>query len=287
MRYAMNGRETQIYLNNKDLLKEIHLSKTSYCEFTDKKYADYDIIVTEFEQINSEETIEAGKIARAERLTQVKIDEYVRANPSVTAKKAKNFVEPVDPNTIQKEDIVVRYMTFEHIPLDNTRKKKPRYISEYHKKVNFPPFKHYTINTDNTINLVGQSHYKNGEFNPSAGKITNKLALMFMLLVDRYSQRSNWRGYTYLDEMKGQALIQLSGMALQFNEHRSNNPFSYYTSFVSNSFTRVLNTEKKHQEIRDDLLQQNGHNPSFTRQLAHEEEIRRMRESSNLDNGFE
>lgn len=283
----MNGRETQIYLNNKDLLKEIHLSKTSYCEFTDKKYADYDIIVTEFEQINSEGTIEAGKIARAERLTQVKIDEYVRANPSVTAKKAKNFVEPVDPTTIQKEDIVVRYMTFEHIPLDNTRKKKPRYISEYHKKVNFPPFKHYTINTDNTINLVGQSHYKNGEFNPSAGKITNKLALMFMLLVDRYSQRSNWRGYTYLDEMKGQALIQLSGMALQFNEHRSNNPFSYYTSFVSNSFTRVLNTEKKHQEIRDDLLQQNGHNPSFTRQLAHEEEIRRMRESSNLDNGFE
>ena len=99
------------------------------------------------------------------------------------------------------------------------------------------------------------------------------------LMVNRYSQRANWRGYTYLDEMKGQALLQLSHMGLQFNEAKSDNPFSYYTASVSNSFTRVLNTEKENQDLRDDLLVQAGQSPSFTRQLKIEDEIRKMRES--------
>ena len=42
----------------------------------------------------------------------------------------------------------------------------------------------------------------------------------------------------------------------------------YYTAAVTNSFTRVLNIEKKNQNIRDDILQDNGLNPSFTRQTS-------------------
>ena len=33
------------YLNNKDMLKEIHRSKNTFCEYTDQKYSDYDVIV--------------------------------------------------------------------------------------------------------------------------------------------------------------------------------------------------------------------------------------------------
>ena len=29
------------YLNNKDMLKEIHKSKNTFCEYTDPKYGDY------------------------------------------------------------------------------------------------------------------------------------------------------------------------------------------------------------------------------------------------------
>jgi hypothetical protein len=83
--------------------------------------------------------------------------------------------------------------------------------------------------------------------------------------------------------MKGQALLQLSQMGLQFNEAKSDNPFSYYTASVSNSFTRVLNIEKKNQNLRDDLLVQAGQSPSYTRQLAIEEEIRKLREDAILD----
>jgi hypothetical protein len=73
-------------------------------------------------------------------------------------------------------------------------------------------------------------------------------------------------GNTYIDEMKGQAILQLSQVGLQFDESKSENPFAYFTSVVNNSFTRILNLEKKNQNIRDDLLEDSGYTPSSTRQ---------------------
>ena len=48
------------------------------------------------------------------------------------------------------------------------------------------------------------------------------------------------------------------------------NPFAYYTAAITNSFTRVLNLEKKNQIIRDDILEAAGLMPSFTRQTENE-----------------
>jgi len=70
--------------------------------------------------------------------------------------------------------------------------------------------------------------------------------------------------------MRGQALLQLSQIGLQFDESKSDNPFAYYTAVLTNSFTRIVNIEKKNQLIRDDLLMESGQMPSFTRQLEHE-----------------
>ena len=41
---------------------------------------------------------------------------------------------------------------------------------------------------------------------------------------------------------------------------------SYYTAAVTNSFVRIINIEKRNQNIRDDILEMNHMNPSFTRQ---------------------
>ena len=106
----------------------------------------------------------------------------------------------------------------------------------------------------------------NGYFSVDHGKMTNQLAMMYMKLCDRYGTRANWRGYTYNDEMQSQALMQLSQIGLQFDESKSDNPFAYYTAAITNSFTRILNIEKKNQSIRDDLLELNNMMPSFTRQ---------------------
>ena len=42
------------YLNNKDMLAEIHKSKTSFCYYTNKNYTDFDVIVHDITEINNE-----------------------------------------------------------------------------------------------------------------------------------------------------------------------------------------------------------------------------------------
>jgi hypothetical protein len=40
------------YLNNKDILKEIHKSKSTYCSFIRPEYSDYDMILDSVKKIN-------------------------------------------------------------------------------------------------------------------------------------------------------------------------------------------------------------------------------------------
>ena len=58
------------YLNNKDILKEIHKSKLTYCTFTDSSVTSYDIIVSGINGINKKSIIEARQL-RAERLAKL------------------------------------------------------------------------------------------------------------------------------------------------------------------------------------------------------------------------
>jgi hypothetical protein len=266
----------QNYLNNKDMLKEIHKSKLSYCYLLDPEHGRFDIIVENYEDILKPEIIQQ---ARENRAYQLSAENYERAYNEwyETSKKAKDKPKQADcrvePEDIDPNSVIFRVMTFEHVPTEPGRKSKPKTEADLHAKCNFPPFKHYT-KIDGEIREVVRSHWEggldNGKFSTEHGTISNNLAKMFIKLCERYSMRSNWRGYTYVDEMRSHALLQLSQIGLQFNEAKSQNPFAYYTAAVTNSFTRVLNLEKRNQNIRDDLLQESGQMPSFSRQLDHE-----------------
>ena len=161
-------------------------------------------------------------------------------------------------------------MTYDHIPEEKGRKKNPKTVADTKVKLNFPPFVHYKFNDKDELELVGKSHWEggmeNGHFSLSGGQATRKLAMMWMKLCERYATRGNVRGYTYNDEMRGQAILQLTQIGLQFDESKSNNPFAYYTAAVTNSFVRIINIEKRNQNIRDDILEMNDMTPSFTRQ---------------------
>jgi hypothetical protein len=267
------------YLNNRDILKEIHLSKKNYCAFKDPDLDhQYDIILPSVSKINQKSTAEARR-NRADRIK-------------------RETGEIIDPKKIPNTDIVFRIMTWEHIPMAPkkitkaaAKKQKLEELLELdepveddplaglidepvldpiHMRVNFPPFFHYRVDENKVPFLVGKSHWRGdletGEFSKDHGEMTRTLAKMFMKLCERYATRSNWRGYTYNEEMRGQALLQLSQIGLQFDESKSQNPFAYYTAAITNSFTRILNIEKKNQNIRDDILEMNGLNPSWTRQ---------------------
>ncbi len=259
----------QHYLTNKDLLREIHNSKMTYCWTRDDDYKHYDLIINNFDEIN-EDSIFTAKQNRAKRLQKIAHEAEVRRwEQGLTGKKTKprgaDFAVNLDD--IADEDLVFRVMTFEHIP-EEQRKNKPKTVADYHSKCNFPPFKHYA-KLNGAWEEVARSHWTggkdNGYFSVDHGTTTPALARAYIKLCERYSMRANWRGYTYVDEMRGQALLQLSQIGLQFNEAKSENPFAYYTAAINNSFTRVLNLEKRSQNIRDDLLEEGGLNPSSTR----------------------
>jgi hypothetical protein len=263
-----SGRK-QKYLNNKDLLAEIHKSKASFSSYTSKDYIQHDIILPSLDKINIR-TLADAKRMRAKRMGLIAFAEARLAGD----KKVKLAEVTPDYKTIKKTDLVIRIMTFEHIPLAPGRKKTTKTTADAHEKVNFPPYQHWKFDENDNLECVGKSHWKGGiktgKFSKDHGRITENLGKMYIKLSERYAQRSNWRGYTYIEEMKGQAILQLSQIGLQFDESKSENPFAYYTAAVTNSFTRILNLEKKMQNIRDDLLEENGLTPSLTRQSSAE-----------------
>jgi len=230
------------------------------------------------------------KAARENKAAKIQYDGYQAAmalhDPKDYKNKPKQKQFAVDPKSIDKEDLVFRVMTMEHIPDAPGRKKNPKNEAETKERVNFPAFKHYAYQGDEIVE-VARSHWQgslsNGEFSVVHGTLTNKLGIMFLKLVERYSHRANWRGYTYVDEMRGQAILQLAQIGLQFNEAKSDNPFAYYTATVNNSFTRVLNLEKRNQSIRDDILIESGHLPSYGRQIQYENEMRELREAAETE----
>ena len=264
------------YLNNKDILAEIAKSKNTFCSYTDKEYAQYDIILTSLDKVNIR-TIAEAKRNKAKRLT---LQAFEKAKSE--GKKVKQAEFEVDYKKIDKYDLVFRIMTFDHIPEEPGRKKNPKTVADTRVKLNFPPFQHYKFNENDELVCIGKSHWEggmeNGYFNMVHGKATDKLAMMWIKLCERYATRGNVRGYTYNDEMKGQAILQLAQIGLQFDESKSQNPFAYYTAAVTNSFVRVINLEKRNQNIRDDILEMNHMNPSYTRQAQGEWENQQKRE---------
>jgi len=270
------------YLNNKDILAEIHKSKSSFCSFVDPEYHQFDIILPSIDKINIR-TIAEAKRNKAKRLTVAEFDRRKQAGEKVKQSECEH-----DYKKITKEELIFRIMSFDHIPDEPGRKKNPKTVADTKVKLNFPPFQHYKFNDEGELVCVGKSHWvggmENGNFDLRSGKATEKLARMWMKLCDRYATRGNVRGYTYNDEMRGQAILQLAQIGLQFDESKSNNPFAYYTAAVTNSFVRVINIEKRNQNIRDDTLEMNDLNPSYTRQHAGEWEAAVAREKAKSTN---
>lgn len=181
------------YLNNRDLLEEIHLSKNTYCSFEKPEYHRYDIIVPDLEKINIR-TIADAKRNKAKRLST---QDYERRRAH--GEKIKQADCEIDYRKIPKEELIFRVMTFDHIPLNATRKKNPKTVADGRDKVNFPPFQHWKFDENDQLVCVGKSHWKGdlktGEFCKDHGQLTNNLARMYIMLCERYATRGNVRNY--------------------------------------------------------------------------------------------
>jgi len=230
------------YLNNKDILKEIHASKNTYCTYLDKNSDHrYDFIV-DMPHASIEESL---KYASKPKIIK-------EAKETRAARLSIETGETVNPKKVPTSDLVFRVMTWDHIPVAPKqprkveKKKSAKDIFEFedttedvfvdlddpttkdevddmvHVRVNFPPFQHFRMDENKSFHCIGKSHWSGdlttGSFDKDQGNITNKLARMYIMLCEKYAMKFNWRGYTYNDEMRNSAILQLTYVGLRFNE---------------------------------------------------------------------
>lgn len=252
------ARKPVKYLTNKELLAEINRCKKTYCYFIDEElHGDFDGIVRDLSEVTPEFINEVCE----------------KKSKAITPRKS-------DPIPVEPEGLIIRLMTYDHIPLDPDRKRRSRAANQTHAHTCFPPFSHWLVEgfdeETQTYKMkeVGRAFWEggleNGWFSPLKGRMTERMGRMFQLLVEKYGHRSNWRGYSYNDEMQSLAIVQLAQVGLQFDESKSSNPFAFYTTTITNCFVRLVNVEKKAQSLRDDLLIASGAAPSYTRQVENE-----------------
>jgi hypothetical protein len=100
------------------------------------------------------------------------------------------------------------------------------------------------------------------------GVVTDKLIKMIEMIAERYSRKANFVNYSFREDMVASAVLNQCNNALKFDPTRSDtpNPFSYYTTGIHNSFLQYIQDEKRHRQIRDQLLIDAGSNPSFNYQ---------------------
>lgn len=106
--------------------------------------------------------------------------------------------------------------------------------------------------------------------------LTPTLIKMLMLLVDNMATSFRWNRYTWLEDMRAEAHMNLCRVALKFNLEKAiasgnpPNPFSYYTQIAKRIFITIIEKEKKLGNIRDDIIEMSDTDllPSYARQHA-------------------
>lgn len=90
---------------------------------------------------------------------------------------------------------------------------------------------------------------KNKKSRKDWSEMPSFVAECFMKIAEHYALKGNWRGYTYIDEMKAEARLNCIKYAHNYNPERGD-AFSYFTQYVHNSFLQVLASEKKQASLK-------------------------------------
>ena len=95
----------------------------------------------------------------------------------------------------------------------------------------------------------------------------NYLADCFLQIVNRYGKKRNFSGYTYIDDMKSEALEHCVKYADRFKYEKSTNAFAYFTQITHNAFIQFIKKEKKIANFKFDIVRdatENAHKLDYT-----------------------
>lgn len=134
-------------------------------------------------------------------------------------------------------------------------------MAEYVKKP-----KNYLNNKDLLAQIV---------LSKEAGKMSDELAKMTMMLVDKYAKHPQFANiYSYKEDMISFTYLTLFRQWHNFDPAKSDNPFAYFTQIAKHAFFQYVNMEKKQRLIKDARAMDLGvSNQDFEDSGFHEDEV--------------
>lgn len=98
--------------------------------------------------------------------------------------------------------------------------------------------------------------------------IPDYVAEAFYKIVTGMASKRNFSGYTYIEDMKSEALEHCVKYADRFNIEKSQNAFAYFSQITFNAFIQLINKEKKYAGFKFELTRDSMENAhKFDRNL--------------------
>lgn len=104
---------------------------------------------------------------------------------------------------------------------------------------------HYYVNNKDMLEEFKQ--YKN------TGTISENLGKMFIDIASNMSNRWNFIGYTWKQDMINEAVLTCVKYSKNFNPEKSNNPYGYVSRICYNAFKEYIKKQKRHGNIKETL----------------------------------
>lgn len=92
----------------------------------------------------------------------------------------------------------------------------------------------------------------------ATGVVHRRLAEMFLLLAERCSNHSWYRGYSFREDLAAEAASQLFKSFDRWNPDRPSSPFAYFTTVAMNAIKGMMNSEYKHLKGKRKLYAEAG-----------------------------
>ena len=91
-------------------------------------------------------------------------------------------------------------------------------------------------------------------------RASERLGELWKLHVDKCASSASFKNYTFLDEMKGEALLFLVKYSKSFNPDKQlksgmkPDAFKYCTTMIHRAFIQVIHKQKRHSELKDKFI---------------------------------
>ena len=128
----------------------------------------------------------------------------------------------------------------DEIPIQKEKKERKKRAANKTEKTSY-----YVRNADLLIEIANWQATK---------KMSNELGRMIQKIAEGLSRKPNWAGYTWIQDMRAEAVLTVIKYLYNFNIEKSKNPFAYISTIVTNSYIGYLNTAKKHSKIKQALF---------------------------------